>query len=164
MQMWLLRWSGLRRSCRVRFFMVLLVAATSGLVIDGRDVLAHGGGLDSDGGHNCNVGGCAGTYHCHRAWGPRCGGATGGSGGSSSSSSTGIAACVSEYGSYFTRSEIARIQKSLAAGGYRPGPIDGVYGKQTRAALNRFEKKKRLRLSIGQTLRWTSLSRLGVVC
>ena len=26
----------------------------------------HGGGLDSSGGHNCNVGDCAGTYHCHQ--------------------------------------------------------------------------------------------------
>ena len=27
---------------------------------------AHGGGLDSSGGHNCYVGSCAGTYHYHR--------------------------------------------------------------------------------------------------
>ena len=37
---------------------------------------AHGGGLDSQGGHNCRVGACAGTYHCHQAWGPACGGGT----------------------------------------------------------------------------------------
>ena len=33
---------------------------------------AHGGGLDSDGGHNCYVSYCAGTYHCHQPRGPRC--------------------------------------------------------------------------------------------
>jgi len=30
-------------------------------------VYAHGGGLDWQGGHNCRVGSCAGTYHCHQA-------------------------------------------------------------------------------------------------
>ena len=27
---------------------------------------AHGGGLDSSGGHNCYVGSCKGTYHYHQ--------------------------------------------------------------------------------------------------
>lgn len=27
---------------------------------------AHGGRLDSQGGHNCRTGSCAGTYHCHK--------------------------------------------------------------------------------------------------
>jgi len=27
---------------------------------------AHGGGLDWQGGHNCRVGSCAGTYHCNQ--------------------------------------------------------------------------------------------------
>jgi hypothetical protein len=31
---------------------------------------SHGGGLDWQGGHNCRVGSCAGTYHCHQ---PRAG-------------------------------------------------------------------------------------------
>ena len=30
---------------------------------------AHGGGLDSSGGHNCYVGSCAGSYHYHRGIG-----------------------------------------------------------------------------------------------
>jgi len=34
-----------------------------------RIVSAHGGGLDGDGGHNCYVGSCAGTYHYHRGGG-----------------------------------------------------------------------------------------------
>jgi hypothetical protein len=28
---------------------------------------AHGGGLDSSGGHNCYVGSCKGTYHSHKS-------------------------------------------------------------------------------------------------
>lgn len=39
--------------------------------------LAHGGGLNSEGCHNCYVGACAGEYHCHRG-----GGGSGGGGGS----------------------------------------------------------------------------------
>lgn len=35
--------------------------------------LAHSGRTDSQGGHNCRVGSCAGTYHCHQALGPACG-------------------------------------------------------------------------------------------
>lgn len=35
-------------------------------------VQAHGGGLDWQGGHNCRVGSCAGTYHCHQARGGVC--------------------------------------------------------------------------------------------
>jgi len=35
-------------------------------------VQAHGGGLDWQGGHNCNVGSCAGTYHCHQPRGGIC--------------------------------------------------------------------------------------------
>lgn len=33
------------------------------------DAVAHGGGLDSNGGHNCYVGKCAGSYHFHRSGG-----------------------------------------------------------------------------------------------
>lgn len=35
-------------------------------------VQAHGGGLDWQGGHNCRVGSCAGTYHCHQPRGGIC--------------------------------------------------------------------------------------------
>lgn len=38
-------------------------------------VNAHGGGLDWQGGHNCRVGSCAGTYHCHQPRGGICLGA-----------------------------------------------------------------------------------------
>ncbi len=41
-------------------------------------VFSHSGGLDSNGGHNCNVGACAGTYHYHN--GGNSGGNNGGYG------------------------------------------------------------------------------------
>jgi hypothetical protein len=126
--------------------------------------VGHGGGLDSDGGHNCNVGSCAGTYHCHQAWGPGCGGGGSYSSGGYSQPAVTIASCVDVSGSEFTDSEVARIQKALKSGGYRPGPIDGSYGKQTRLALNRFEKKKRLKLSPGKSIYLNSIRRLGVAC
>jgi peptidoglycan hydrolase-like protein with peptidoglycan-binding domain len=67
-------------------------------------------------------------------------------------------------GGGFTNSEVARIQKALKAGGYRPGPIDGAYGQQTRSALNRFEKKKKLKRSPGSSIYLISISRLGIAC
>jgi hypothetical protein len=33
---------------------------------------SHVGGLDSQGGHNCRKGSCAGTYHCHQPRGDFC--------------------------------------------------------------------------------------------
>lgn len=48
-------------------FAVLLF--TAGLAAP---VQAHGGGLDWQGGHNCRVGACAGTYHCHQPRGGIC--------------------------------------------------------------------------------------------
>lgn len=60
---------------RALFFRVLLsLVLASGLVIVPAPVAsnAHGGGLDSNGGHNCRVGACAGTYHCHQPWGGVC--------------------------------------------------------------------------------------------
>lgn len=45
---------------------------TAGSVATASPVQAHGGGLDWQGGHNCNVGSCAGTYHCHQPRGGIC--------------------------------------------------------------------------------------------
>ncbi len=39
-----------------------------------------------------------------------------------------------------TECRIKEIQRSLFRGGYDPGPIDGVIGKQTMAAVNAFQK------------------------
>lgn len=46
-------------------------ACLMGFVL-GDPASAHGGGLDWQGGHNCRVGSCAGTYHCHQARGGIC--------------------------------------------------------------------------------------------
>ena len=49
---------------RLFSFNAFLLFWTSSL---GGVAFAHGGGLDSSGGHNCYVGSCAGTYHSHRS-------------------------------------------------------------------------------------------------
>lgn len=36
------------------------------ILVSTNSATAHGGRLDSQGGHNCRVGYCAGTYHCHK--------------------------------------------------------------------------------------------------
>jgi hypothetical protein len=43
-----------------------------------------------------------------------------------------------------TRDNAQKIQKSLKAAGYNPGPIDGVIGKQTQMALNQFQTDNHL--------------------
>lgn len=56
--------------------MMRLVAVLAGVVLvivsTAVPAQAHGGGLDWQGGHNCRVGSCAGTYHCHQAWAGVC--------------------------------------------------------------------------------------------
>ena len=49
---------------------ILLIVCIS--VSGAQSAGAHGGGLDGQGGHNCRTGSCAGTYHCHQAWGGVC--------------------------------------------------------------------------------------------
>ena len=49
------------RKLSIAFIAVSLTFGTLG------PASAHGGGLDWQGGHNCRVGACAGTYHCHQA-------------------------------------------------------------------------------------------------
>ena len=39
-----------------------------------------------------------------------------------------------------TEGRIIEVQRALCRGGYNPGPIDGVLGKQTMAAVNDFQK------------------------
>lgn len=51
------------------FVMGVLISVT---VLPAAPVQAHGGGLDWQGGHNCRVGSCAGTYHCHQSRGGIC--------------------------------------------------------------------------------------------
>lgn len=135
---------------------------------------AHGGGLDSDGGHNCYVGSCAGSYHCHQARGPRCGGGWSGggspggnsSGGSSQSnrpSSWSIARCVDADGT-LTRGEVGKIQASLKGFGFSPGTIDGKYGPRTRSALNAFEDRAGISRSFGSAVNGLSIVYLWAAC
>lgn len=46
-----------------------------------------------------------------------------------------------------TRGKVTEIQKSLAAKGFNPGPIDGVVGWETMRAVNAFQKKTSLPVS-----------------
>jgi hypothetical protein len=121
----------------------------------------HGGGLDSDGGHNCYVGSCAGTYHCHRSWGPRCGG-----GASYQSPNVALPAyCVSLSTSLgLTRSEVALIQLKLLVNGFNPGPIDGIFGSRTHSALRAYERYEGLRLSPRGSIYFTTVYAMDIDC
>lgn len=67
------KWQGLRWFVTALARLSLVVILASGFsLVPASSTSAHGGGLDSDGGHNCYVNYCAGTYYCHQARGPRC--------------------------------------------------------------------------------------------
>lgn len=133
---------------------------------------AHSGGLDSNGGHNCYVPACAGTYHCHR---PPCKGATGAI---SKTPTPGqaqpnlkpvprlvIARCVRPLsGGNYSQGEIALVQATLQYIGYAPGPVDGIYGNLTRRALHQFENRFQLPLSGRLVVSFTSVERLFIDC
>ena len=57
------------------------------------------------------------------------------------------------------RNTVAQIQRALKAAGHNPGPIDGVIGSQTLAAVKSYQKKKGL--PSGQ-LTYATLDSLGV--
>jgi hypothetical protein len=123
-------------------------------------VYGHGGGLDSQGGHNCYVGSCAGTYHCHQAWGPGCGGGT--SVGSSSNPVT--PKCVASEAFSLTKRNWAKIQKQLKNAGYSPGAVDGKPGPQTLAALRSYERDFGLDRSSIRNVRASTLESLDAYC
>ena len=60
------------RSSRAIVGGLLATAALVAAALVAPPAQAHGGGLDWQGGHNCRVGSCAGTYHCHQARGGIC--------------------------------------------------------------------------------------------
>lgn len=120
---------------------------------------AHGGGLDSDGGHNCNVGSCAGTYHCHQARGPGCGG---GGGGSRRAPSPSL--CVNLSKTYLSSADISLIELSLVLKGFNPGPIDGVIGRVTSRAINSYETSRGLMKSPLRKIRVATINSLGIAC
>ncbi len=138
----------------------LLLTVVSALGVDG-PVKAHGGGLDSDGGHNCYVSSCAGTYHCHQARGPRCGG--GGTTYRAPSSTPSLATCV-RLGPLMTKGEVRLLQLSLLADGFSPGPLDGYFGRRTTIAVNSYEIFYGLDISPSRQIYFATLDHLGISC
>ncbi len=59
-----------------------------------------------------------------------------------------------------TRSRVTDIQRALKAKGFNPGPIDGVIGKQTIKAMNKFQKANKL--PVDRYLNVQSIRALGV--
>jgi hypothetical protein len=124
---------------------------------------AHSGGTDSSGCHTCHTncpsyGLAYEEYHCHT---PK--------GNSSYSNPTwnpplSPSYCILEDTTTLSREDMALIQSILKRKGYRPGTVDGYYGSQTRAALNRYELKWKLPKSKGSTLRNRTLEKLNVFC
>lgn len=57
---------------RKRSFILSVILALGVSLTTPSTSVGHGGGLDWQGGHNCRVGSCAGTYHCHQARGGVC--------------------------------------------------------------------------------------------
>jgi len=96
----------------VLFLIFLLLFLTS------NNVLAHSGRTDANGGHNCYVGSCAGTYHYHNG-----GDGGGSSGGLSEAAQARIA------GADFARTENrATIESSASVEGTQQGNSDGLAG------------------------------------
>ncbi|GEM_PF-3116810 len=62
-----------------------------------------------------------------------------------------------------TASDIVKVQKALHQAGYNPGPIDGVYGWRTRAAMEKFQEANALVTESAGQVTFRSLTELGVV-
>jgi len=57
--------------------------------------------------------------------------------------------------------DVLRLQQALASAGYSPGPLDGIFGPKTRAAVERFQADKELPVTgIADPATWDAL---GVV-
>ena len=59
-----------------------------------------------------------------------------------------------------TQSKVSNIQSSLAHAGFSPGPIDGIVGKQTMAAVNNFQRANDL--TVAKYLTVDTLDALGL--
>ena len=138
------------RAVQSLLFVFLLAALT---VQSTTLVSAHGGGLDGDGGHNCYVGSCAGTYHYHR-----------GGGSNSRSRLPSPAFCVALNSSSITQSEVALTQFTLLLKGFNPGPLDGFLGSQTKRAINAYEGKYGLSRSPKNSIYHSTVRHLGIDC
>lgn len=151
-----------------RALLVLIVSSGFALLPAPPGAGAHGGGLDGNGGHNCRVGSCAGTYHCHRC---PCGCTRTTNPPSNtarpqvSRPKVTLARCVRTAGvTTFTKNEIALLQAMLKFLGFNPGPVDGIYGSRTRAALNSFEGRFGLSKSSSSSIYYQSIARLLISC
>jgi peptidoglycan hydrolase-like protein with peptidoglycan-binding domain len=148
------------RARRLLRALCLLVVATVSVFspLETETASAHGGGLDGNGGHNCYVPSCAGTYHCHRPWGGRCLTALNPSPITSlaplpalpvpqTRSSTAITAprittttlprpaeCVSRSGGINT-AETVLLQQTLRERGAYRSAVDGAFGADTKNAV-----------------------------
>ena len=58
-----------------------------------------------------------------------------------------------------TQGTVQKVQRALLSAGYTPGPIDGVLGSQTMAAVDTFQRAKGLATG---GLTFDTLKQLGV--
>jgi hypothetical protein len=138
----------------VKIAIVGLIGLTVAIFAQANVANGHGGGLDSDGGHNCYVGSCAGTYHYHR-----------GPGVSSSGRYYPPALCVSvSTKTTLSRAEAALIQFELFINGFNPGPVDGIFGPRTQSALRAYERYEGLRLSPRGSIYISTLYAMEIDC
>lgn len=102
---------------------------------------AHSGRTDSSGGHHDykNKSGL-GSYHYHHGMGPHLhkNGVCPYSAKAKSSSGT------QKKSKYYSVSTVKKVQKKLNKLGYKCGKADGHCGSKTKAAIKKYQKKKRL--------------------
>ena len=125
---------------------------------------SHGGGLDWQGGHNCRVGSCAGTYHCHQARAGVCATSADLPKTKPRVSQTVPVQCIEESDENLTRNQVAMIQFKLNSLGYQAGTQDGTYGSLTIKALNKFEIDSKLKKSSKLIIENKTLEVLGTMC
>jgi hypothetical protein len=151
-------------SMKPKSILVFVVLSTILTLGTSNPSFAHSGGLDWQGGHNCRVGSCAGTYHCHQARAGVCAAS------SDQPSSTPKVAkkvsvmCINESDENLNRNQVAMIQYKLNLLGYQAGAQDGSYGGMTIKALNRFEMGSKIKKSTNSIIQNESLALLGAMC
>lgn len=125
---------------------------------------SHGGGLDWQGGHNCRVGSCAGTYHCHQARAGVCAPSAALPKTKSKVSQKVSTQCIDASDENLNRNQVAMIQFRLKELGYQVGSQDGNYGGLTIKALNKFEIDYELKKSSKSIIENETLDVLGTRC
>ena len=125
---------------------------------------SHSGGLDWQGGHNCHVGSCAGTYHCHQARAGICASNANLPKTKPRVSREVSVQCIEKSDRNLNRNQVAMLQFKLNSLGYFAGNQDGIYGSQTIKALNKFESNSDLKKSSKSILENVTLVALGAMC